>query len=170
MRGAAALCDSGYHAWAQTVCGFKHASSKERMQWSARCESARKQVECVFGSMKTRFRILKLPMLYNRGEPISKIDHIFRTCCIFHNLLMSHNDYNTIGEREEDYVEIDTARNNARCIISGVLDGTTVWAGNCAWVVHSGTDCSRMGSQALNPNAGPDPLQPNGPTVVVRVM
>ena len=69
MQGASALCDSGYHQWAQTVCGFKHASSKQHMEWSARCESARKQVECVFGSMKQRFRILRLPMLYNKAHP-----------------------------------------------------------------------------------------------------
>ena len=166
---ASALCDSGYHQWAQTVCGFKHASSKQHMEWSARCESARKQVECVFGSMKKRFRILRLPMLYNKAHPISKIDHIFRTCCIFHNLLMAHNDYNTIGDRPEDYVEVETEEHEARSQITSILDGTTVWAGNCAWVVHAGTDCSRVGSQCLHPDAGPDPLTGSMSPVIVEV-
>ena len=64
----------------------------------------------------------------------------------------------------EDFVDVDTDQNNTRCQIASVLDGTTGWAGNCAWVIHSGTDCSRVGSQSMNPLVGPD-LESQEPAV-----
>lgn len=44
----------------------------------------RKDVECFFGILKGRFRILKLRMPYHKREDI---DNIFFTCCILHNML-----------------------------------------------------------------------------------
>jgi len=44
----------------------------------------RKDVECFFGILKGRFRILKMTLLYGTRE---RVDNIFFTCCILHNML-----------------------------------------------------------------------------------
>ncbi|CAM9878150.1 unnamed protein product, partial [Choristocarpus tenellus] len=51
---------------------------------SERVESVRKDVECFFGKVKGRFRILKLPLLYSERK---KINNLFFTCCILQNML-----------------------------------------------------------------------------------
>ena len=59
---------------------------------SKRLESVRKDVECFFGSVKGRFRILKLPLLFEDKEVI---DNVWFTCCILHNLMHS---FDGLGE------------------------------------------------------------------------
>ena len=49
--------------------------------------STRKSVECTFGSLKQRFRILKVPMLFRSK---ARVDAVMFTCCRLHNLL--HDD------------------------------------------------------------------------------
>lgn len=49
-------------------------------------ESVRKDVECTFGSLKARFRILRNPIEYHDQ---SCIDNVFFTCCIIHNILLT---------------------------------------------------------------------------------
>lgn len=62
----------------------KHCIDQWELAFSKRLESVRKDVECFFGILKGRFRILKLPLLYREKR---KIDNIFFTCCILHNML-----------------------------------------------------------------------------------
>ncbi|CAN0416889.1 unnamed protein product, partial [Ascophyllum nodosum] len=57
---------------------------KLEMQFSKHLESVRKDVECFFGILRGRFRILKLPILFRSRE---RIDNAFFTCCILHNML-----------------------------------------------------------------------------------
>ena len=45
----------------------------------------RKDVECCFGILKGRFRILKSPI---RIHDINEVDKIWKTCCSFHNWLL----------------------------------------------------------------------------------
>jgi hypothetical protein len=54
-----------------------------------RIASARKDVECTFGIMKARFRILKVAIL---NAELSDVRNIFMTCCILHNMLVDHDD------------------------------------------------------------------------------
>lgn len=54
--------------------------------FSKTLESVRKDVECFFGILKGRFRILKLRLGYHSRDDI---DNIFFTCCILHNMLHS---------------------------------------------------------------------------------
>ena len=65
---------------------FKHPSSAAQAAWASRCESVRKNVERTFGMLKKRFRLLSLPMLYSQHEPATKIDNVFKTACIIHNM------------------------------------------------------------------------------------
>ncbi|CAB1116194.1 unnamed protein product [Ectocarpus sp. CCAP 1310/34] len=58
--------------------------SEKDILFSKRLESVRKDVECFFGILKGRFRILKLAMAYPEQE---RIDNVFFTCCILHNML-----------------------------------------------------------------------------------
>jgi len=46
----------------------KRPWSMEALLWSARIESVRKDVECAFGRLKGRFRILKLPLRFHKIE------------------------------------------------------------------------------------------------------
>ena len=55
-------------------------------------ESIRKDVECVFGILKGRFRILKAGI---RLHGVDNADSIWSTCCALHNLLLEI-DGNTI--------------------------------------------------------------------------
>ena len=48
-------------------------------------ESERKHVECAFGILKARFRVLKLPV---RMYEFKEIDDMFFTCCILHNMCL----------------------------------------------------------------------------------
>lgn len=50
------LCDGGYHKWLHAICGAKDADNLDLHAWSGPCESTRKDVECVLGSPKMRFR------------------------------------------------------------------------------------------------------------------
>ncbi|CAB1103991.1 unnamed protein product [Ectocarpus sp. CCAP 1310/34] len=62
----------------------KYPLSENDILFSKRLESVRKDVECFFGILKGRFRILKLVMAYHEQE---RIDNVFFTCCILHNML-----------------------------------------------------------------------------------
>lgn len=53
-------------------------------KWSVALESVRKDVECFFGILKGRFRILKLGILFRDKEDI---DNMFFTYCTLHNML-----------------------------------------------------------------------------------
>ncbi|KAL3777685.1 hypothetical protein ACHAWO_007849 [Cyclotella atomus] len=59
-RGVWTLVDNGYHAWANTLPPFSNNSAfRDEIPWSEWLESMRKDVECTFGIMKGRWRILK---------------------------------------------------------------------------------------------------------------
>jgi hypothetical protein len=65
-------------------CAVSYPDTPQLHLWSALCHSVRKDVECVFGSMKKRFRILKVPGLFKYK---TDVDNIFFTSCWLHNLL-----------------------------------------------------------------------------------
>ena len=62
----------------------KYPLNADDTEFSKHLESVRKDVECFFGILKGRFRILKLPILFRSRE---RIDNAFFTCCILHNML-----------------------------------------------------------------------------------
>jgi len=82
------LCDNGYHRWLQLMCPFKTSSKVKLAVWSKLLESKRKDAERVFGVLKKRFRILKVPLLF---QDTTFIEHIFMTCVVVHNMLLSHD-------------------------------------------------------------------------------
>ena len=61
----------------------------------ATLESVRKDVECFFGVLKGLFRIPKLAMTYHMQE---RIDSVFFTCCILHNMLHTSDNMDELEE------------------------------------------------------------------------
>ncbi|CAB9502528.1 Plant transposon protein [Seminavis robusta] len=83
--GAWGLVDNGYHKWActQAPAKFNLLRSEERLsQW---IESMRKDVECTFGILKGRWRILKTGIRLDGPEAADKT---WLTCCALHNMLL----------------------------------------------------------------------------------
>ena len=100
-RGAWGLCDNGYHRWSCTQAPRKNdilLTEKRLSQW---IESFRKDVECVFGILKGRFRILKTGV---RLEGALAADNIWLTCCALHNLLL---EVDGLDQRWEEGVPSD---------------------------------------------------------------
>lgn len=79
----------------------------EEIAWSKRLESVRKDVECFFGILKGRFRILKLAILYRKRE---YIDNVFFTCCILHNMLHAYDGLDIL-EANVDWAGADGRHN-----------------------------------------------------------
>jgi hypothetical protein len=58
-RGPWLIVDNGYLQWSTTVPPLKHHDTEAERRWSQWLESLRKEVECTFGILKCRWRILK---------------------------------------------------------------------------------------------------------------
>lgn len=95
------LCDGGYHKWCCMMNPMKHTSSRDDRLWSEWVESTRKDVECVFGILKGRFRFLRHGILLQSQD---KVDTVFFTCCILHNLILQADGLDC---RWEENVEWD---------------------------------------------------------------
>jgi len=83
------LCDGGYHLWRVLQCPLKWSSKTEEQRWSRWLESVRKDVECTFGILKGRFRILKSGIRFQSRQAV---DETFLTCCVIHNMLLEDDD------------------------------------------------------------------------------
>ena len=65
-----------------------------------RLESVRKDVECCFGRLKKRFRILRLPFLFVYE---AQIHDTFKTAAILHNWLLDLDGLSDIGQDPTDW-------------------------------------------------------------------
>ena len=83
--GAWILVDGGYLSWSCTVNPLKESSSIQATRWSKWAEAIRKDVECTFGILKGRWRILKTGV---RLRNLEVVDDIWYTCCALHNMLL----------------------------------------------------------------------------------
>jgi DDE superfamily endonuclease len=94
-KGAWLLVDNGYLRWPTTVPPFKESIHYDEIRFSQWLESMRKDVECTFGIMKGRFRILKTGV---RLHGVEATDKIWLTCCALHNFLLEadglHEEWN----------------------------------------------------------------------------
>lgn len=70
------------------MCPFKVYASVEEQQWSKRLESVRKDIECLFGRLKGRFRLFKTAIVFLHRE---SIDNAWFTACIIHNMLLKYD-------------------------------------------------------------------------------
>jgi len=81
-KGVWLLVDNGYMNWGVTIPPMKNTDTRAQWQFSKWLESMRKDVECTFGIMKGRWRILKMGIRLH-GTP--KADKTWKTCCALHN-------------------------------------------------------------------------------------
>jgi Plant transposon protein len=97
--GAWILVDNGYLNWPTTVPPMKITTSRAEIRFSAWLESMRKDVECTFGILKGRWRILKTGIRLHGTE---NADKIWKTCCALHNMLL---EVDGLDEKWEDGVQ-----------------------------------------------------------------
>ncbi|KAL7425544.1 hypothetical protein ACHAXH_000097, partial [Discostella pseudostelligera] len=113
---------SGYLRWSVTVPPFKVTNHIDEIRWSKWVESMRKDVECTFGILKGRFRILKAGV---RLDGINAVDTVWFTCCALHNWLLDIDGLTgewrdgvpvsdwegTLGQHDDDYPLNNTVPN-----------------------------------------------------------
>jgi hypothetical protein len=80
--GALLMVDNGYLAWPTTIPPSKASVYGREIRFSDWLESMRKDVECTFGVLKGRWRILKTGI---RLHEVEAYDKILGTCCGLHN-------------------------------------------------------------------------------------
>ena len=132
--GLYALVDGGYHEWRILQCPLSAAAGDDAAAWSERLESVRKAVECTFGILKKRFRILRSDM--ECRDP-NQIDAIFRTCCALHNMLLRHDDRHTMGHFPGDWAPHMDLQQRKQ-----------TWDERCKHVVRAPSNRSAANSQA----------------------
>ncbi len=84
-RGYYLLVDNGYLSWSTTIPPSKLPPSQKELCRSEWLESMRKNVECTFGILKGRWRILKTGI---RLHGVSQPDKVWMTCCALRNWLL----------------------------------------------------------------------------------
>jgi hypothetical protein len=86
--GGHILVDGGYHKYACFICPQPRRTDSKSVYWSECLESARKDVECVFGILKARFRCLCRGIEYRK--PLT-IEYMMKCCSILHNMLLMYD-------------------------------------------------------------------------------
>jgi hypothetical protein len=97
-QGAWIIVDNGYLPVSITVPPSKTSQYHDEYAWSKWIESVCKDVECTFGILKSRFQILRSQSRYHK---IERMDNVWKTCCVIHNILLDYN----VNEEEEYWLE-----------------------------------------------------------------
>jgi hypothetical protein len=84
-HGAYVITDNGFHDHSTTIPPIANTVHVPEIRWSKWVESMRKDVECTFGILKGRWRILKTGV---RIHGVDCVDDIWITCCALHNWLL----------------------------------------------------------------------------------
>ena len=64
------------------------------------------------GALKTRFRILKIPILFQK---LHEVDNVFFTCCVLHNMLLCHDGLDEHAEGDVDWEHLEGLFGAADC-------------------------------------------------------
>ncbi len=81
-KGICFICDGGYLRWNTLICPY--AGSEvigQRGYFNTNLEGIRKNVECTFGILKKRWRILDYGLHY---YDMKKCKMVFTVCCLLH--------------------------------------------------------------------------------------
>lgn len=100
MKGAYSSVDGGYHKWTTLIAAVKTPLTRSEKIYTKRQESARKKVECLFGLLKKRYRILRNGLPY---QNITLCDNLLKASCILHNMLMECDGLHDVGQYEDDW-------------------------------------------------------------------
>ena len=104
--GCYLLVDNGYLTWSCTVPPLIECNRRSEARFSEWLESLRKDVECTFGIIKCRWRVLKTGI---RLHGLLNIDRIWLTCLALHNALL---DVDGLNEKWRDGVRSDYQTDN----------------------------------------------------------
>jgi hypothetical protein len=89
-KGMFLICDGGYLRWPQSICPYSSAmAASAEGYFSSNLESIRKDVECTFGIMKKRWKILNNGLMY---RDIKVCEKISVACSCLHNILVDIMD------------------------------------------------------------------------------
>ena len=87
-QGAYLIVDGGYLRWLVLMCGLRDNSDPDYVEWRRKMESVRKDIECFFGRLKQRFKILRIPMLLTNKQ---HIDNMMFTIVAIQNMLLDYS-------------------------------------------------------------------------------
>jgi hypothetical protein len=85
INGCYIIVDNGYLQWSTTVPLQKSSLNRSKLRFLQWLESLQKDVECMFGTLKVWWRILKTGIHLHNTEIV---DNIWMMCCAFHNILL----------------------------------------------------------------------------------
>jgi hypothetical protein len=114
-----------------------------------RCESARKDVEHVFGMLKKRFRFLKLPIIMNN---IKDIEHMIHACFILHNMNIEDQGRFDLGHLHNDWIDKGSDVSGTRRALYDATNGRTFFFNYKAHVIEDQSDFTLLGSQVAHPD------------------
>ena len=98
-QGAWLAVDGGYQKAACFINPMHNRFAFPEVVFSEWLESVRKDVECAFGILKIRFRLLRNPVVYQDAETIS---NAFKTACMLHNMLLEYDGLNEFNWENMD--------------------------------------------------------------------
>lgn len=155
-KGLWLVVDGGYHRWRVLQCPVSGSSLRPEAEWSHRVCSVRKDVECVFGILKARFRILKLPQAWQKKE---HLDNVFSVCCALHNRLLLHDGLHarTYAPVNRDLLEDEVRAVLEREGISGAHDPSMI--GRRASTIPSNHEVIDEGTDHAHMRTAPCPLE-----------
>ena len=86
-RGMYLICDGGYLRWETLICPYAGTNdgTGRRGYFNTNLESVRKDVECTYGILKKRWRILDYGIHY---YDMKKCEKVFTVCSVLHNMLL----------------------------------------------------------------------------------
>jgi hypothetical protein len=83
---------------------FGATSKLAERRWGEMLESIRKYVECTFGILKSRFRLLRHGMRLHKPH---SIDGVWFTCCMLHNMLLDYDGIHDLLNTEDAWEAMD---------------------------------------------------------------
>jgi len=98
-QGAWLAVDGGYQKAACFINPMYNRLAFPEVVFSEWLESVRKDVECAFGILKIRFRLLRNPVVYQDADTIS---NAFKTACMLHNMLLEYDGLNEFNWENMD--------------------------------------------------------------------
>ena len=88
------ICDNGYLQWPTSICPHvNYTAASVEGYFSSNLESVRKDVECTFGILKKRWKILNNGLLHRDMRTCEKT---FVACCCLHNFLIDIIDRSSV--------------------------------------------------------------------------
>jgi hypothetical protein len=124
------IVDNGYLSWPTLIPPITSPSTWQEFRFGKWIESIRKDVECTFGILKSRFTILQRGIALHG---IEATDKIWLTCCALHNFLLEEDGLDTNWDEGDRTMEAPDRVHGHEMDYSGMgrgNDGIGVGMGN----------------------------------------